>query len=267
MIGSISESTGLRQPPIRPREDQKIEQIVLPSRNPVLLSDLLEDRDNLGYQVEAELYLPKRCNDPAPGVVVSEGLGGLQDSRERGYGRRLAAEGYVVLVIDSFTSRGVGRNGDLIRSYTVTEAMMLADAFAGLAYLSAHPDVDQGRIGIVGFSYGGMVSVLTSYSQIAELFLPAGPRFATHVSYYGCTIPRLEDPTTTGAPVTMFLGEQDRNVSIPRAQKIAADSSDGLGGRPHRVSTSHVYRGEAPIQSAASICNRSSLPERLRAHG
>ncbi len=204
-----------------------IERVRLKSWNPLLLSDIAGDRPEPDYEVEAELYRPERVDGRAPGVIVSEGLGGLHDSRERGYGRKLSAEGHVVLVIDSFKSRGVGKNGDLVRAYTVTELMMLADAFAGLAYLASRPDVDAGRIGIIGFSYGGMVSVLTSYSQLADLFLPQGPRFSTHLSYYGCSIPRLANPTTTGAPVKILLGGLDRNVSIPRTNQIVADLRNG----------------------------------------
>jgi dienelactone hydrolase len=47
------------------------------------------------------------------------------------------------------------------------------------------------------------------------------------VSYYGCSIPRLDDPTTTGAPALILLGELDRNVSVARTELIAEDLRRG----------------------------------------
>ncbi|ESR26828.1 dienelactone hydrolase family protein [Lutibaculum baratangense] len=205
-----------------------MERRLIPSWNALLLRDLAREERSEPFDIEVELYLPDDLSRPVPGVVVSEGLGGLTDRRERGYGRKLAAEGYAVCVIDSFASRGVEANGDLVRALTVTEAMMLGDAFAGLRYLASRPEVDSGRVGIIGFSYGGMIATLTAYEQLARLFLgEAGPRFATHLSYYGCSIPRMVDPRTTGAPLHLLLGGNDRNVSVSRTAKIAGDLRRG----------------------------------------
>lgn len=204
-----------------------MQEIIITGPNPLLIGDMTDGDDVPCIDIKAELYLPQDSSGRGPAVVVSEGLGGLQDRRERDYGRMLSDEGYVVLVIDSFASRGVGGNGDFVRAMVVTEAMMLADAFTGLRYLAGRDDVDASRVGIIGFSYGGMITQLAAYEQLASTFLPDGPRFATHVSYYGCSIPRLDDPTTSGAPVTILLGERDRNVSIPRVNDIADDLRRG----------------------------------------
>nr|WP_111298531.1 dienelactone hydrolase family protein [Paracoccus saliphilus] len=212
-----------------------MQKITITGPNPLLIGDMTDSEAVATIAIQAEVYLPQGRSEPCPAVVISEGLGGLQDRRERHYGRLLSEEGYVVLVIDSFASRGVGGNGDFIRAMTVTEAMMLADAFTGLRYLAGREDVDASRVGIIGFSYGGMITQLAAYEQLARLFLPEGPRFATHVSYYGCSIPRLDDPTTSGAPVTILLGEKDRNVSIPRVHDIADDLR--RGGSDARVVT------------------------------
>ncbi len=209
--------------------------ITITGPNPELIHDVVGKNEVPRIEIEAELYLPHDTNTPCPAVVVSEGLGGLQDKRERDYGRMLSDEGYVVLVIDSFGARGVGSNGDFVRAMSVTEAMMLGDAFTGLRYLTDRPEVDAGRIGIIGFSYGGMITQLAAYEQLARAYLPDGPRFAAHVSYYGCSIPRLEDPATPGAPATILIGGKDRNVSIPRVHDIASDLR--RGGSPTEVIT------------------------------
>lgn len=168
-----------------------------------------------------------------------QGLGGPKDHRERAYGAFLAERGYIAVVPDSFAGRSIRWRFDDIRALFLTESMMLADAFAALRYLAGRPDVDPRRVFIIGFSYGGMISVLTAYRQLADLFLPGGPRFAGHVSYYGCSIPRLEDPRTTGSPVLMLLARRDRNVCPERSEQIAADLQ--IGGSPTHLETFDAY--------------------------
>jgi dienelactone hydrolase len=175
---------------------------------------------------------------PLPAVVIVQGLGGPKPRREIAYGRFLARNGYLALTTDSFASRGLGRN-QICRALRVSTAMLLADAFAGLDWLSRHPAAARRRIGVIGFSFGGMVSVLTAYRRMAELYLPHGPAFAAHVSYYGSSIPRLEDPAATGAPVLIMLGNKDGNVSIPRTEQIAQDLR--RGGSPVRLEVFDAY--------------------------
>lgn len=174
------------------------------------------------------LFLPEGPAERRPAVVISEGLGGLKPSREFRYGKLLAEQGHVALAVDSFGARDAARYGDVGRALRVSTGMMVADAYAGLRYLAAHPRVRPDAISIIGFSYGGMVAVLTAHEQFSRLYLGAdGPRFAGHVSYYGCSLARFEDPTTTGAPVLMLVAELDRNVSLDRSRQIAEDLRRG----------------------------------------
>lgn len=209
-----------------------MDRITFESRNPATFRDLerpaVRDRP---FPVRGLLNLPERPGSGLlPGVVISEGLGGLQRAREGRYGKWLAAAGYATLVPDSFGARGFGDAAHSRRALAVTEAQMTADAFAALGALARHPRVDPRRIAVMGFSYGGMVTVLTAYRQLQQLFaevLGDDRRFAAHASFYGCSVPRLEDPTTTGRPVTILLGARDRNVSMERSRAIADDLRRG----------------------------------------
>lgn len=179
-----------------------------------------------------------------PAVIVSPGLGGVKGAREHAYGRRLAEHGYVALVVDYFTARGRRDDSHSRRALAVTESTLLFDTYAAFRLLAARPDVDPAAIGIIGFSYGGMIAGLTAYEQINRLFLDdtacAGHRFAAHVGFYGCSVPRMEDPTTTGAPVLMVVGALDRNVSIPRTCAIVDDLRRG-GSEARVVELPGVY--------------------------
>ena len=206
----------------------KRETVAFPSLNPVVLGDMKAPGVSR-MQIEGRglLFIPRAAAEiPRPAVVVLEGLAGLKDAREIGFARQLADRGYVTLAVDTFGARNAGANENW-RALTVTESMMLADAYAALRFLKAHPAVDPDRIATIGFSYGGMISVLAAYEQIRRLFAQGGERFVGHVSYYGCSVPRLVDSTATGAPVKILLGERDLNVSVARTHQIADDLRKG----------------------------------------
>ena len=174
------------------------------------------------------LFSPPGSPVGRPSVVVMEGLGGLKESREIRYGRMLADRGYVALVVDSFGARRLAHTIEPWRALRVTTAMMLADAFSGLHFLKQDLAVDPAAISIIGCSYGGMVSVLAAYEQIRSLFARScAERFAGHVTYYGCSVPRLEDSTAAGGSVLMLMAERDRNVSLTRTEQIALDLRQG----------------------------------------
>ncbi len=172
--------------------------------------------------------MPGAALTPVPAVVIAQGLGGPLPAREHRYAEMLNKEGYATLVLDSFGSRGVGRLGDFGRALKVSASMMLADAMGGLRYLAGRPEIDGERIGIVGFSYGGMISVFAAYEQLRRVYFDKdGPMFKAHAALYGCSIARLDNPATTGAPILVMLGDKDTNISIERTGEIVEDLRRG----------------------------------------
>lgn len=171
---------------------------------------------------------------PAPGAILLHGAGGVSRAREETYARQLAAQGVGALVIDVFAARRDLARGFVERILEITESMTLADAYAGLAWLAARPEIDPDRIALVGFSYGGLASVSAAYRQSAERFAPDGPRFAAHVSFYGPCIARWDDPATTGAPVLMLWGGRDAIADAEACRAVATDLRRG-GSRVRTV--------------------------------
>jgi dienelactone hydrolase len=186
------------------------------------------------------LFRPRGAPRNRAAVVVVQGLGGVQAHREMTYGRKLAQAGYVALVVDTFGTLGVENYNDQIKALVVSSWTLVADTFAGLRYLARHPAVNTDAICCIGFSWGGMTTVMAAYEQIRRSFLESAPvAFAGHVSYYGCSIPRMEDPTTTGAPVLLLVAERDENVSLPRTREIAEDLRSGGSQAEIKVFDAH----------------------------
>lgn len=160
-------------------------------------------------------------------VVILHGSSGVQSARELTYARQFAAMGTAALVIDSFAARRERGTSFIDRLLNITESMILADAYAGLGWLAARPDIDPERIAVIGFSYGALVSLLAAQEQVARTFALSGPRFAGHVAFYAPCIAVFDDRTTTGKPVLMLAGDQDEIVTPERCNTAAVNLRAG----------------------------------------
>lgn len=164
---------------------------------------------------------------PAPAIVLLHGAGGVMQPRELTYARQFQEDGYAVLVIDAFASRVDRGTGFVERLLEVTEAMILADAYAALRFLDERPEVDGERVALIGFSLGGMISTYALHAQVAERYAPDGERFIAHVAYYAPCIAQFEDGRTTGAPLLMMYGTGDAIVDPERCASVVEDAQSG----------------------------------------
>ncbi|BCJ47455.1 hypothetical protein GCM10010168_18130 [Actinoplanes ianthinogenes] len=90
-----------------------------------------------------------------PGVVLVASWA-LNDFQYLAQAKQLAEAGYVVL---SYTARGFWLSGGTI---DVAGPRDIADASSAVDWMIAHTGVDPHRIGIVGMSYGGGISLLAA---------------------------------------------------------------------------------------------------------
>lgn len=153
-----------------------------------------------------------------PAVVILHGSAGV-DFRGQFYAEALNAAGFATLEIDMWEARGVTG----IANRPALPILTYTDAFAALAYLSSQGDIDPSRIGVLGFSWGAVISLAAAEQLYASLF-GGGLHFAAHVSNYpvcygvnNTTIPALDPPAQkgaqflvpTGAPILIQVGSDD----------------------------------------------------------
>ena len=162
--------------------------------------------------VPAQLYMPKQSTGKVSAMVIVHGIGGLysKDGRRRAYfdyAELLASNGIAALIVDSHGARGVGVTSQL-GSTEVSVYTFVADAFAAADLLRTHPQIDPDRVGIMGFSKGGMTTLLAADERFSVLSKTNTP-FKLHIPIYpGCqNFPENLRPTR--APVHMLLGEKD----------------------------------------------------------
>ena len=107
-------------------------------------------------------------------MLILHGSAGI-DGRGEFHGKALNAAGTATLEIFMF-SRGnrprAGRNENLTHMY---------DA---LKYLASRPEIDRGRIGVMGFSWGGGLSLTAASASTTQLFTDGQVRFAAHAPFY-----------------------------------------------------------------------------------
>lgn len=144
-----------------------------------------------------------------PGVVVLHGSSGL-DSRGGLYIEALNNAGIATLEIDMWAARGLTGGSDRPALPTLT----VPDAFSALRFLAQNPDIDPDRIGVLGFSWGGVVTMLSATQPYATLF-GGGLKFAAHVAHYpvcwaySAGLPGIEFKSLTGSPVLIQIGDRD----------------------------------------------------------
>lgn len=212
------------------RGEYRAERVTFASHSPFTLHDVGrgETRDP-ATRAQAYLFLPNGASvaEPAPAVIMLHGASGVRQARELTYGAQFAAMGVAALVVDAFAARRDRATRFVDRLIEITETMLLADAFAGLRWLDARPEIDGDRVALIGFSYGGMASVFAAYRQVAARFNPDGPWFAAHIGFYGPCIARFDDATATGAPVLMLAGSEDAIVDPMRCREVLGDLQRG----------------------------------------
>lgn len=214
------------------------ERVGFPSHSPFTLTDVgAGPESDPPTEAVGVLFLPERASAaaPVPAVVMLHGASGAMSAREHVYGRQLAAMGVAALAVDTFGARPELGGGFIDRVMNITESMFLADAYAALRFLADRPDIDAGRIVLVGFSYGGMAATYAAYEQIAALFGQGrAERFAGHVAFYAPCIAEFEDNRATGAPLLMLYGARDAIIDPERCAEVAAELEAG-GARVETV--------------------------------
>ena len=107
-----------------------------------------------GITLAADLYVPKTtAGGELPAIAVSGPFGAVKEQSSGLYAQTLAERGFLTIAFDpSFTGESGGQPRSVASPDINTE-----DFSAAVDYLATRPDVDAGRIGIIGIcGFGGM---------------------------------------------------------------------------------------------------------------
>jgi carboxymethylenebutenolidase len=141
---------------------------------------------------------------PVPGVVVVHENRGLNPYIED-VARRLAKAGFAALAPDGLTpAGGYPGNDELGRALQadLDPAKLMNDFLAAVVFLQSH-EVATGKVGIVGFCYGGMVCNMAAV---------ANPGLAAAVPFYGRQ-PPADQVARIQAALLLHYAEKDDGVN------------------------------------------------------
>jgi dienelactone hydrolase len=188
----------------------------------------------------ARLMIPATDKAKSPAVILLHGSAG-PSAREGGYAEALHAAGFVTLEPDQWAARGMA-GGSEGRPKSVVET--LPDVYGARKFLAARGDVDVARIGVMGFSFGGVASMLAATRAHNDRFLPDSHFAAMMPVYPVCwtynQIPGHEFRDLVDAPLFIVTGAQNQYDDDPEAgPKLAA----GLPPADRARVRTHVFAG------------------------
>jgi len=142
-------------------------------------------------------------------VVALHGCSGLHEAGVQSASQRLVSWGYVALLVDSYTTRGI--------DHTCTPEKYIAeqsnifkrkfDAYGALLFLSRQSFVDAHRVAVVGSSQGGTVALSVVEERTFDLFVnPDNLAFRGAVALYPWCIAAGARPAI---PTLILVGELD----------------------------------------------------------
>ncbi len=108
-----------------------------------------------GITIAADMYLPKEASGKLPAVAISGPFGAVKEQSSGLYARQLAERGFLTIAFDpSFT----GESGGMPRRVASPD-INTEDFSAAVDFLSAQPEVDADRIGILGICGWGGIAI------------------------------------------------------------------------------------------------------------
>ncbi|MFZ5784453.1 MAG: dienelactone hydrolase family protein [Pseudomonadota bacterium] len=217
------------------------------------------EQDGQTLQLAAQLFRPPAADaSPVPAVAIFHGCGGPGQNTARMAGL-LRDWGYVALVVDSFSARGLkdvcGRNWP-----TQADAEKRAhDIDASLAWLSTQPYVDAGRMVFMAYSYGGGVAALRALSP--RLGDAPPPARAAVLVYPDCALAdALGDRLAVRQPTLFAMGALDDWTPVSQCEALIDRVVQG-----RELIETRVYEGAhhsfdalgLPVRYLAGVGNRS----------
>ena len=155
-------------------------------------------------KLSGELYLPKK-KGKFPVVYIQHGTGHPKGHINFIYKiiPEIHKENIAVFIGDSYSKREKRLQG-----WRLGLAARVLDGLNVLNVLSKHKNIDPDKIGITGYSYGGMVAFFTAYPKLLDL-VSNGKSFAAYMPVYpGCDVV-FKDMKLVKKPMLMLHAELD----------------------------------------------------------
>ena len=175
--------------------------------------------------LSGDLGFPRGAG-PFPAVVLAHGCSGI-GPHVKEWASLLRDSGYATFVLDSFHGRGLREVCS--SALTLIGTQRIPDAYGALRLLATHPRIDAGRVALMGFSHGGILTLGASTQWAKETYAPAGrPSFRAFLPFYPYCNTVYPGRERIAAPLRIHTGElDDWTPSAPCARLVDAMRASG----------------------------------------
>lgn len=161
-----------------------------------------------GKSIRLDAFLPDNPSGPLPAVIALYGAGGNVAGME-GYAGVLASKGFAVYLLHYFDRTGTqfADKQVIFRNFPV----WMKTLWDAISFIEKQPQVDKGRIALLGFSLGAYLSLANSAIDF---------RVKIVVEFFGGMPKEMKLFMRRLCPVLILHGEDDATVPVEEAYQL-----------------------------------------------
>ena len=183
-------------------------------------------------RVPATLLLPS-ADHAAPAVLLLHGFSSNKERMVQSVGRALQQRGVASLALDLpfHGERDGGRDEIPYRNPLALVAAWstaVREARAAIEWLGAQDAIDDGRIGVIGYSLGGFLALMTASEEpMVQVLTLAASGDLPDTTPYAALVRRAVDPLRAvrklrGRPLLLINGRRDTTTRPAQAERLFA---------------------------------------------
>jgi dienelactone hydrolase len=189
-----------------------------------------------GDEIVPANWLTPAAEEPVPAVLLLHGFSSSRGRMSQAVGRPLLASGVASLALDlpyhgerSTASGAMPKNPlALVGAWRTA----VAEARAAVDWLTAQPEVDAARIGVIGYSLGGFLALMTAADEprLHVVALAAAGDLPDQTPY-AAMVRSVVDPQRAarklaGRPLLLLNGRRDTTTRPAQAERLFAAAEE-----------------------------------------
>jgi dienelactone hydrolase len=215
---------------------------------------LLGETQGKPVTLAGELRLPNLGTGKVPVVVLDHGIAGLTANHDE-WARVLNGWGIAAFIPDHLSGRGIAPMSP--DDYMLSPLARMVDVYHALSRLSKEPRIDSERIALMGFSFGGLVTLLSSQERFRTRYGLPNVQFAAYIPVYANCAYRFHDDAKVAArPIRLFHGAGDNWCPVEQCRALVADMK-----KAGADVTLTEYAGASHAYDDKSLKVRLNLPQ------
>jgi dienelactone hydrolase len=219
---------------------------------------LLGETQGEPVTLAGELRLPmsRTATAKVPVVIFIHDLSGLSTIGDE-WARALNSWGIGVFMPDHLSGRGIAPASP--QDYMLSGLARMVDVYHALPRLLKDPRVDPERIAVMGYSFGGLVTLLLTQERFRTRYGLPNVQFAAYIPLYAnCAYRYRDDFKVAARPIRLFHGAGDDWCPVEQCRAVVADLK-----KAGADVTLTEYSGASHAYDDPSIKVRLNLPQAM----